>query len=137
LCIFIFLIISPSKQITKYVFEQGEKIKPIRRQGRHLEICSIFSGLIRRFFYVCILLFKSYDQQQEEISKEVSAYRELLERSDVLKTHVDSIYYKMDQLDINKVDNDIFLRTILDNVRDARNIMGKTVQIILSIMPFL
>jgi hypothetical protein len=70
--------------------------------------------------------FKSYDQQQEGIIKEVASYRELLERSDVLKTHVDSIYYKMDQLDINKVDNDIFLRnSILENVRDARNIMGK------------
>jgi hypothetical protein len=32
----------------------------------------------------------------------------------------------MDQLDINKVDNDIFLRNyIMDNVRDAKNIMGK------------
>lgn len=77
-------------------------------------------------FMSVFFFFKSYNQQQEGISKEVSAYRELLERSDVLKTHVDSIYYKMDQLDINKVDNDIFLRnSILENVRDARNIMGK------------
>jgi len=77
-------------------------------------------------FLSVFFFFKSYNQQQEGISKEVEAYRKLLERSDVLKTHVESIYYKMDQLDINKVDNDIFLRnSILESVRDARNIMGK------------
>ena len=47
-------------------------------------------------------------------------------RSDVLKDHIDDIYDKMNQLSINKVENEVFLRTsIMDNVRDAKNIMGK------------
>lgn len=51
---------------------------------------------------------------------------ELMRRSDLLKTHVDNIYDRMTQLDMNKVQNDVFLRTnIMDNVRDAKNIMGK------------
>ncbi|MFC3161042.1 type VI secretion system TssO [Chryseobacterium arachidis] len=50
----------------------------------------------------------------------------MLSRGDVLKTHVDSILYRMDKLNISKVDNDIILRnSIMDNVQDAKNIMGK------------
>jgi hypothetical protein len=77
--------------------------------------------------FICVFFFfKSYDIQREGIKKQADDYRELLTRSDLLRTHVDSIMYRMDQLDINKVDNDIFLRNyIMDNVRDAKNIMGK------------
>lgn len=77
--------------------------------------------------FICVFFFfKSYDLQREGIKKQADDYRELLNRSDLLRTHVDSILYRMDQLDINKVANDNFLRNyIMDNVRDARNIMGK------------
>ncbi|KQT25978.1 hypothetical protein ASG22_04600 [Chryseobacterium sp. Leaf405] len=77
--------------------------------------------------FICVFFFfKSYDLQREGIKKQADDYRELLTRSDLLKTHVDSILYRMDQLDINKVANDNFLRNyIMDNVRDAKNIMGK------------
>ncbi|MGE8434486.1 MULTISPECIES: type VI secretion system TssO [Chryseobacterium] len=72
------------------------------------------------------LFFKSYDIQREGISREAENYMELMRRSDLLKTHVDNIYDRMTQLDMNKVQNDVFLRTnIMDNVRDAKNIMGK------------
>lgn len=77
-------------------------------------------------FTSVFFFFKSYDIQREGIKKQADNYRELLTRSDLLRTHVDSIFYRMEQLDINKVDNDIFLKNyILDNVRDAKNIMGK------------
>lgn len=77
--------------------------------------------------FICVFFFfKSYDIQREGIKKQADDYRELLTRSDLLRTHVDSILYRMDQLDINKVANDNFLRNyIMDNIRDARNIMGK------------
>lgn len=77
--------------------------------------------------FCCVFFFfKSYDAQREGISREADAYKELLTRSDLLRTHVDSIYYRMNQLDINKVDNEIILRNyIMDNVIDAKNIMGK------------
>lgn len=77
--------------------------------------------------FICVFFFfKSYDLQREGIKKQADDYRELLSRGDLLRTHVDSILYRMDQLDIDKVANDNFLRNyIMDNVRDARNIMGK------------
>lgn len=47
-------------------------------------------------------------------------------RGDVLKTQVDNIYEQMNQLNINKVQNDVFLKTrIMDEVREVKNIMGK------------
>ncbi|UKB84990.1 type VI secretion system transmembrane protein TssO [Chryseobacterium sp. MEBOG06] len=77
--------------------------------------------------FACLFLFfKSYDIQREGISREAEAYKELMRRSDVLKNHVDDIYDKMNQLSVNKVENEVFLRTsIMDNVRDAKNIMNK------------
>ncbi|PWN63657.1 hypothetical protein C1631_022060 [Chryseobacterium phosphatilyticum] len=77
--------------------------------------------------FACLyLFFKSYDIQREGISREAEAYKELMGRSDVLREHVDNIYERMTQLDINKVENEVFLRTnIMDNVSDAKNIMGK------------
>jgi len=77
-------------------------------------------------FMSVFFFFKSYDQQREGISKEVASYQQLLEKSDVLRNHMDDIYLKMEQLDANKVDNDIFLRNnILSNIQLAREVMGK------------
>lgn len=77
-------------------------------------------------FSCLYLFFKSYDIQREGISREAEAYKELMRRSDVLKENVDEIYEKMTQLDINKVENEVFLRTsIMDNVGDIKSVMGK------------
>ncbi|WP_426477411.1 type VI secretion system TssO [Chryseobacterium sp. CBSDS_008] len=85
-----------------------------------------FAVLSAVSFTCLFLFFKSYDIQREGISREAEAYKELMLRSDVLRDHIDDIYDKMNQLSINKVDNEVFLRTsIMDNVRDAQNIMGK------------
>ncbi len=77
-------------------------------------------------FSCLYLFFKSYDIQREGISREAEAYKELMRRSDMLKDNVDEIYEKMTQLNVNKVKNDVFLRTnIMDNVGNVRSIMGK------------
>ena len=77
--------------------------------------------------FTCLFLFfKSYDIQRAGISREAENYMELMRRSDMLKDHVDDIYNRMSQLDMKKVENDLFLRTsIMDHVRDAKIIMGK------------
>ncbi|CAM2967872.1 hypothetical protein DRF59_10010 [Chryseobacterium flavum] len=76
--------------------------------------------------FICLFLFfKSYDRQREGISREADAYKELMQRSDVLRNHIDHIYENMIQLSSNKVENEVFLRTsIADEVRDAKNVMG-------------
>ncbi len=64
-------------------------------------------------FSCLYLFFKSYDIQREGISREAEAYKELMRRSDLLKSNVDDIYEKMTQLDINKVENEVFSEPIL------------------------
>ncbi|WP_343607483.1 type VI secretion system TssO [Chryseobacterium oranimense] len=77
--------------------------------------------------FLCLFLFfKSYNIQREGIVRQADAYKELMMRGDVLRIHVDKIYDQMSQLNINKVENDVFLRTrIMDDVREVKNIMGK------------
>lgn len=76
-------------------------------------------------FTSVFFFFKSYDTQLKGVDDEVGRYRDLLNRDNLLRTHVDSIYARMELLDSDKAYNDNFLRTyILDNVREAQDIMG-------------
>ncbi|MBP2619260.1 type VI secretion system TssO [Chryseobacterium jejuense] len=85
-----------------------------------------FAVLSMVSFSCLYLFFKSYDIQREGISREAEAYKELMRRSDLLKLSVDDIYEKMTQLDMNKVENEAFLRTnIMDNVGNVKSVMGK------------
>ncbi|KMQ60288.1 hypothetical protein ACM46_18975 [Chryseobacterium angstadtii] len=85
-----------------------------------------FAVLAAVSFLCLFLFFKSYNIQREKITRDADAYKELMRRGDVLKSHVDNIYDKMNQLNAGKVQNEVFLRTsIMDDVRDAKNIMGK------------
>ncbi|ASW74487.1 hypothetical protein IQ37_13250 [Chryseobacterium piperi] len=75
-------------------------------------------------FTSVFFFFKSYDTQTDGISREAENYRQLLGRSDILRVQVDTIFSRMSRL--NRVENDIFLRNdIIDNVNNAKNIMGK------------
>ncbi|WP_347217062.1 type VI secretion system TssO [Chryseobacterium sp.] len=77
-------------------------------------------------FSCLYLFFESYDKQREGISREAESYKELMRRSDMLKDHVDEIYEKMTQLDLNKVENEAFLRSnIMDNIVSVKSVMGK------------
>jgi hypothetical protein len=76
-------------------------------------------------FTSVFFFFKSYDRQLTGVEDEVRAYRDLLNRDNILHTQVDSIYARMELLDSDKAYNDNYLRTyILDNVREAQQIMG-------------
>jgi len=76
-------------------------------------------------FISVFFFFKSYDRQLAGVDEEVRAYRELLIKDNLLHTHVDSIYARMELLDSDKAYNDNYLRTyILDNVREAQELMG-------------
>lgn len=76
-------------------------------------------------FTSVFFFFKSYDRQLAGVDEEVRLYRDLLIKDNLLRTHVDSIYARMELLDSDKAYNDNYLRTyILDNVREAQDLMG-------------
>lgn len=127
LCIKIFFYIFTGQTNRKYMSSTREKKlnKSDVRVGIWKFILS-FAVLAAVSFLCLFLFFKSYNIQREKITRDADAYKELMRRGDVLKSHVDNIYDKMNQLNAGKVQNEVFLRTsIMDDVRDAKNIMGK------------
>lgn len=112
-------------QITKMSSNTGKKLnKSDVRLGIWKFILS-FVILSAISFTSVFFFFKSYDRQLTGVDDEVRAYRDLLNRDNLLHTQVDSIYARMELLDSDKAYNDNYLRTyILDNVREAQQIMG-------------
>lgn len=76
-------------------------------------------------FLTVFLFFKSSEIQKQQIQMELNDYKSVLSRNELIKNKMDTIYYKMNLLNSNKVDNDIFLRnSILEDLQDTKNIMG-------------
>ncbi|MBW8524069.1 type VI secretion system transmembrane protein TssO [Chryseobacterium chendengshani] len=75
-------------------------------------------------FCAVFFFFKSYDIQRKGVEREVDGYKDLLSRGAALKIQIDSINYKMSLLDLNEVENDIYLRNqIAEDVRNAKRMM--------------
>jgi hypothetical protein len=71
------------------------------------------------------LFFKSYSSQRNEIEKNVVAYKMILNKQQLLKTKIDTIYYQMSLLNTGRVKNDVFLGDyISQNIQETRNIIG-------------
>jgi hypothetical protein len=84
-----------------------------------------FAVLLTVSFLTVFLFFRSSEVQKQQIQKELNDYKSVLSRNELLKIKMDTIYYKMNLLNSNKVENDIFLRnSILEDLQDTKNIMG-------------
>lgn len=84
-----------------------------------------FTILLIISFLTVFLFFRSSEVQKQQIQKELNDYKSVLSRNELLKIKMDTIYYKMNLLNSNKVENDIFLRnSILEDLQDTKNIMG-------------
>lgn len=76
-------------------------------------------------FSAVFFFFKSYHTQHMGMKDEVRKYEELLDRSKAMKIMVDTIHYHIASLDINVVNNDIQLRTqINDEIDEMRRFIG-------------
>jgi len=90
-----------------------------------LTFLAYFSVLIFFSFLSVYLFLKSYTIQQDNIQKDIVAYKEILNKQEVLKYKIDSIYYQMSLLNTGKVRNDVFLGNyISQSIKDTRNIIG-------------
>jgi hypothetical protein len=84
-----------------------------------------FAVLLTISFITVFLFFRSSEVQKQQIQQELNDYKSVLSRNELLKIKMDTIYYKMNLLNSNKVENDIFLRnSILEDLQDTKNIMG-------------
>lgn len=76
-------------------------------------------------FSAVFMFFKSSQFQQNEIRKEITNYKTIQSKNDLLQERIEGIYSKMSLLASDKVENEVFLRdNIIEEIRDCRNIMG-------------
>lgn len=76
-------------------------------------------------FLAVFLFFKSSELQQKAVEKEVSNYKMLQSKNELLQTKMENIYSRMTQLASDKVQNEVFLRdNLIEEIRDCKNIMG-------------
>ncbi|QDP84778.1 hypothetical protein FNJ88_04140 [Chryseobacterium sp. SNU WT5] len=77
-------------------------------------------------FLAVFMFFKSSEFQQKEVDKEVSNYRMLQSKNNLLQDRMETIYSNMSRLASDQVQNEIFLRDkIIEDIRDCKNIMGE------------
>lgn len=77
-------------------------------------------------FLAVFLFFKSSELQQKEVEREVSNYKMLQSKNDLLQGRMETIYSNMTRLASDQVQNEIFLRDkIIEDIRDCKNIMGE------------
>ena len=105
------------KELTK---ENGaNKRKEFFKFIAHFTVLSIL------IFLSVYLFFKSNAVQRRNIQNDIVAYKEILNKQQVLKSKVDTIYYQMSLLNTGKVKNDVFLGNyISQNIKQTRNIIG-------------
>lgn len=68
---------------------------------------------------------KSYQSQNDYIVKDINSYKELLNKHQLLKQKIDSVYNQLSLLNTGKVSNDLFLeKYIADNKNEIVRIIG-------------
>lgn len=108
-----------NESIPKRLNEDAIK-REFRKFLLHFGVLSLTS------FGVIYFFIKTHDTQSANIHKDIVSYRQLLNKHQVIKSKVDSIYYQMSLLNTGKVRNDIFLGNyISDNIQDVRKIIGQ------------
>ena len=89
------------------------------------EFMAHFAILSMLIFLSVYLFFKSNAVQRNNIQNDIVAYKEILNKQQVLKSKIDTIYYQMSLLNTGRVKNDIFLGNyISQNIKQTRNIIG-------------
>lgn len=103
---------------------QKQNAKEIKREIQ--KFIGYFLVLAGLSFSVVYLFLSSYNHQRKSIEKDVIAYKETLNKQQMLYTKLDTIYYHMSLLNTNKVRNSVFLGDYISkNLQDFRKIIGK------------
>jgi len=91
-----------------------------------LKFIAYFAVLSILIFLSVSLFFKSYTIQRNSIKNDIVAYKKILNKQQVLRSKIDTIYYQMSLLNTGRVNNDEFLGNyISQNIQQTRKIIGK------------
>lgn len=85
-----------------------------------------FAVLVLFSFLSVYLFLKSYAIQRNNTQEDIIAYKEILNKQQILKSKIDTIYYQMSLLNTGKVRNDAFLGNyISQNIQQTRVVIGQ------------
>ena len=95
------------------------------KRRAYFKFTAHFVVLSMLIFLSVYLFFKSYEIQRNNIRNDIVAYKEILNKQQVLKSKIDTIYYQMSLLNTGRVKNDVFLENyIYQNIQQTRDIIG-------------
>lgn len=104
--------------------EKSIKLNSASVKKSFMRFVACFVVLVMASFLVVYFFFKSNAIQHENIQHDILAYKETLNRQQVLKSKIDTIFYQMSLLNTGKVRNDVFLRNyISQNIQDTKRII--------------
>lgn len=97
----------------------------IAKRKEVFKFMAYFSVLSAFLFLSVYLFFKSHAIQRDRINSDIVAYKNILNKQQVLKSKIDTIYYQMTLLNTGSVKNDVFLGNyIAQNIDHTRDIIG-------------
>jgi hypothetical protein len=78
------------------------------------------------FIFLSIYMFvNSYAVQRNNIQNDIVAYKEILNKQQVLKSKIDTIYYQMSLQNTGRVNSEVFLGNYISrNIQQTRGIIG-------------
>ncbi len=102
-------------------------LKSINYKNIYLQFTYFFAKfifLILAFFLVIYFFFESSDQQKKQVSRDITAYKTVLNKQYTLQNKVDTVYYYMRLLNTGKVQNDGALELyIIKQVQEIKNLV--------------
>lgn len=77
--------------------------------------------------FLCLYFFaSSYSKQRKVIEDNIVAYKEILNKQQVLKPKLDSLMYRMSVMNTDRVSNNAFLANyIYTNIQEVKKVIGK------------
>lgn len=103
----------------------SKKVNKKSKNKALLAFLGQFTMLSVVLFLTGFFFFKSYDLQSKIIQQDVIAYKEILNKQQMLKVKFDTIFYQMSLLNSGRVKNDVFLGNyISQNISTTRNFIG-------------
>jgi hypothetical protein len=107
---------------------ETEKLEKQNRRDLRKELyrfIGYFVVLVALSFVMIYFFYETYTEQSDSIRNDIIAYKTILNKQQILKAKIDTIYYQMSLLNTGKVENDVFLENyISQNVQDTRSMIG-------------
>ena len=107
-----------------YVKSKKQNATEIRKEL--LKFIGFFLVLVCISFLCLYFFASSYSKQRKVIEDDITAYKEVLNKQQVLIPKLDSLLYQMSVMNTDRVSNNAFLANyIYTNIQEVKKVIGK------------